>query len=98
MRDLAELTAADFEGVAGSLFEVVNPGREPLAIRLADVVLLPARYGHRQPFSLRFEGPQAPVLPQAIHHFRHGDMGDLEIFIGPIASDCSGTTYEAVFT
>lgn len=98
MRDLAELTAADFEGVAGSIFEMMDPGREPLAIRLADVILLPERPRHRQPFSLRFEGPRAPVLPQAIHRIRHRDMGDLEIFIGPIASGSTGITYEAVFT
>jgi hypothetical protein len=98
MRDLAELTAADFEGMVGSIFEMMDPGREPLAIRLADVILLPERPGHRQPFSLRFEGPRAPVLPQAIHRIRHRDMGDLEIFIGPIASGSTGITYEAVFT
>jgi hypothetical protein len=98
MRDLAELTAADFEGVAGSIFELTDPGREPLAMRLADVILLPERPGHRQPFALRFEGPRSPVLPQAIHRIRHRDIGDLDIFIGPIASDSAGITYEAVFT
>jgi hypothetical protein len=98
MRDLAGLTAADFEGAAGSIFEIMDPGRDPLAIRLADVILLPERPGHRRPFSLRFEGPQSPVLAQAIHRIRHRDMGDLDIFIGPIASDGAGITYEAVFT
>jgi hypothetical protein len=98
MRDLAELTAADFEGVAGSIFEVIGPGQEPLAIRLADVILLPERPGPRRPFSLRFEGPHDRVLPQAVHRIRHRDMGDLEVFIGPIASDSTGITYEAVFT
>jgi hypothetical protein len=98
MRDLADLTATDFEAQAGSLFEVTDPGQDPLAIRLAKVVLLAEQPGHRQAFSLRFQGPHTPVLPQMTHHFRHSVLGDLEIFLGPIASDSSGITYEAVFT
>jgi hypothetical protein len=98
MRDLAELTAADFEAVEGSIFEVADPGWDPLAIRLAQVVLLAERPGHRHPFSLRFQGPHTPVLPQAMHRVQHSDMGGLEIFMGPIASGSAGITYEAVFT
>jgi hypothetical protein len=98
MRDLAGLTAADFDCAAGSVFEVLDPGLEPLAIRLDAVVRFQERPGHRQPFSLRFAGPQAPVLAHTMHRIRHEDMGDLEIFLGPVVSDSSGTTYEAVFT
>jgi hypothetical protein len=98
MCGLADLTATDFEAVAGSVFEVTDPGRDPLAIRLTKVVLLAERPGHRQSFSLRFHGPQGPVLPQMTHRLQHHDMGDLEIFLGPIASDSNGITYEAVFT
>jgi hypothetical protein len=98
MRDLADLTATDFEAQADTIFEVTNPGQDPLAIRLAKVVLLAERPGHRRAFSLRFQGPHAPVLPQSTHHVRHSYLGDLEIFLGPIASGSSGITYEAVFT
>jgi hypothetical protein len=98
MRDLATLTAADFEAVAGDVFDVECPGWELVQIRLTDVVPLRERPGRRRPFSLRFRGPGVPALSQAIHRLVHGEMGELEIFLVPIASDADATTYEAVFS
>lgn len=98
MSDLTALTAADFEAVAGSDFTVAAsvPGRP--ALRLARVVhLAEPPPGHRQPFSLRFRGPAAPALEQGIHRLVHADMGELEIFLVPIAADQDSRTYEAVF-
>jgi hypothetical protein len=51
----------------------------------------------RAPFALLFRGPQAPVCPQRIYRLAHGEMDAFEIFLVPIASDGSGTRYEAVF-
>jgi hypothetical protein len=53
--------------------------------------------GQREPFSLMFLGPRQPVLPQRMYNFDFGELGAFDIFIVPIASDGSGTTYEAVF-
>jgi Domain of unknown function (DUF6916) len=98
MSDLAALTAADFEAVAGSDFRVAGSAPDPPALSLARVVrLAEPPPGHRQPFSLRFRGPAVPVLEQGIHRLVHAEMGELEIFLVPIAADQDSRTYEAVF-
>jgi hypothetical protein len=39
----------------------------------------------------------SPVLAQVVHRLEHTDMGDLEMFLGPIGTDAEATIYEAVF-
>jgi hypothetical protein len=51
----------------------------------------------RQPFTLSFRGPREPILPQGTYELSHAELGTLEIFIVPVASNEAGTTYEAVF-
>jgi hypothetical protein len=81
-----------------SVFEVVRSGPDPLELRLTNVVLLGECTGKRRPFSLRFRGPRIPTLAQATYRLVHAEMGELEIFLVPIASDWDATTYEAVFS
>ena len=97
MRDLGSLTSADFRPAIGSVFDVHYGGAEPLPIRLIEVVSFGERPGYRQPFALRFEGPGSPVLAQVTHHIVHPDLGELELFLGPVQSASEGVTYEAVF-
>ncbi len=98
MRDLASLTAANFEAVLDSTFQVVDTqGSAVLSFSLVQVVRLPERPGYRPPFSLRWSGPPTPILAQGIHHLTHPELGELEIFLGPIAADASAATYEAIF-
>jgi hypothetical protein len=97
MRDLASLTAADFEAVLGSDFEVAEPGTGPLRLRLYEVVPLKGPPGHRQPFLVHFQGPSSPVLAPVVHHIVHAEMGELDLFLGPVVPPAEGTTYEAVF-
>ena len=54
--------------------------------------------GQREPFSLMFLGPRQPVLPQRIYRLFSEQLGSLEVFIVPVASDSSGTKYQAVFS
>ena len=54
--------------------------------------------GGRQPFSLIFRGPPAPLLPQAIYALQHAGLGVLEIFVVPIARGAEGVSYQAIFT
>jgi hypothetical protein len=99
MRDLASLTAQDFEAVLGSSFAVLDAQCQVvLSLSLARVVRLQERPGYRQPFSLRWTGPPAPILAQHAYHLTHPGLGDIEIFLGPIAASASVATYEAVFT
>lgn len=53
--------------------------------------------GRREPFSIVFRGPAEPVLPQRIYRLEHTELGELELFLVPIAQDADGTRYEAVF-
>lgn len=51
----------------------------------------------RRPFSLLFRGPLDPQLRQATYRLRHAQLGDLEIFLVPVARRADGMRYEAVF-
>ena len=97
MRDLATLTAGDFEPLIGTPFEVAVGELPPLAIRLTEVARLPGHPDRRAPFAIRFEGPESPVLAHVTHHLRHPELGELELFLGPVVSAGPGIRYEALF-
>lgn len=97
MRDLASLTADDFSAAVDSIFEIVDDDSESLELRLTDVVLLADRPGRRRSFSLWFRGPPSRTLDHITHRVMHPEMGEFELFLGPIASDSEGVSYEAVF-
>ena len=66
-------------------------------MRLSEVVRLPGPGGHRRPFLVHFQGPPSPILAQVVHRVVHAEMGELDLFLGPVISPGEGTTYEAVF-
>ena len=91
-------TLARFEPLVGSRF----------TLRLDDAAELPAqlveaRAGRnagmdgRQPFSLTFEGPSEPALPQRIYRLEHPQLDAMDIFLVPVARTATGLKYEAVF-
>jgi hypothetical protein len=97
------LTFDLFEGRVGQEFEM-DTGR-PGPVR---VELIEASQGsavgwqgpdgqERVPFSLVFRGPTGPVVPQGTHRLRHGEVGELDLFLVPIGPDSEGMRYEAVF-
>ena len=96
-RDPATLVAADFQAVVDSDFRVGAGQSGPLVFRLVQVIELSGQPGQRLPFILRFQGPATPVLGQIVHRLEHPDLGDLEVFLGPISTDAEATVYEAVF-
>lgn len=51
----------------------------------------------RSQFSLTFQGPPEPVLPQQIYPLDHPILGHLDLFLVPLAAGPEGATYEAVF-
>lgn len=65
--------------------------------------LIEARPGYhdnpqaRAPFSLTFEAPAEPVLPQRIYRLIHATWGSLDVFLVPVARSATGLHYEAVF-
>lgn len=57
-----------------------------------------ARPGARDAFSLLFTGPVEPPLEQRLYTLHHAVLGELLLFLVPIAQDATARTYEAVFT
>jgi hypothetical protein len=48
-------------------------------------------------FSIYFQGPPEPYLPQKVYAFKHKQMGEFEMFVVPIAKNEKGFRYESVF-
>jgi hypothetical protein len=91
---LETLSAADFAALRGERFRI-EPGDAPsFDAELVEVTEIAREPGGRAPFSIVLQGGPAPPLPQRIYRVRHEQLGEIEIFLVPIAAD----RYEAVFT
>ena len=95
------LTLARFEPLVGSRFTLrLDPGNDVAEL---PALLVEARAGRsagldgRQPFSLTFEAPPEPALPQRIYRLEHPQLDALELFLVPVARSDTGLKYEAVF-
>jgi hypothetical protein len=88
----AAFTLTRFEPLVGSRF----------TLRLAEDTGLPARLiearaGRGPNFSLTFEGPAEPALPQRIYRLEHPQLDAMDLFLVPVARTATGLHYEAVF-
>ena len=92
------LALAQFAEVEGEAFWLAADESLRLPFKLARVRELPQpAFQGRTPFTLLFEGPPEPVLPQRIYRLSHERMPALEIFLVPVAADARHVAYEAVF-
>ena len=93
-------TLDEFAALRGERFALQGaPAGDGLWAELVDAQPLaqpPA--GGRQPFSLLFAGPPAPVLPQQIYRLVHQRLPALDIFLVPVAADARAVRYEAIFS
>jgi hypothetical protein len=48
-------------------------------------------------FSLIFQGPPSPRLPQKIYEMEHEKLGNFSLFLTAVAGDKEGISYEAAF-
>ncbi len=103
MRDLAQLTHADFEPHVSTPFTIHYNAADELEVQLASVRAHgqqsesePA--GQRRPFSLLFQSTIQQYLPQGTYRIAHAALGELHLFIVPIGPNATGMRYEAVFT
>jgi hypothetical protein len=48
-------------------------------------------------YSVFFSGPAERFFPQGVYQVSHESMGEVELFLVPIAGDEQGFRYEAVF-
>jgi hypothetical protein len=94
-----EITIDTFMPLAGSDFEVEQPGVVLRLERVAAVMESERAKLRSTPFSLFFRGPAKPHLPQHTYTFRHPAFSEpLQIFIVPVGRNNEGFDYEAVFT
>lgn len=95
---LDAVTLAHFEPLVGSPFTLKLDDTASLSAQLVEA--RPGRCSSpegRAPFSLTFEAPLEPALPQSIYRLEHAQMGSMDIFLVPIARTATGLHYEAVF-
>ena len=93
-RMLDKLTVDDFRPLQGQRFRISPDGAEPFEVELVEVTEIPREPGGRAPFSLVFQGGPNPPLEQRIYQMEHDKLGELDLFIVPIAVD----RYQAIFT
>lgn len=90
-----EIRAATYKEHLNSDFMLPTPnGVFTLKLKQVNVLVDSERH---QNFSLFFHGPQQPFLPQAIYRLEHAALGEMEIFLVPVARVPDGFEYEAVF-
>jgi hypothetical protein len=96
--DLADIVRGDLAAVVGDSFTV--SAEPPLDLVLVEASYLrsgPAGVDESRSFSALFRGPEEPELMQASYVLDHAELGELTLFLVPIAADDTGRTYEAVF-
>jgi hypothetical protein len=91
---LEDLTVDDFRPLLHDSFRISPPDADAFDVELVEVTEIPREPGGRAPFSLVFRGGPNPPLPQRIYSVEHEKLGELDIFLVPIAVD----QYQAVFT
>jgi hypothetical protein len=93
---LAQIKPTMFAEYVGTPFEVLDDPSNVFCLTLTRVVEH-LRTEHSEAFSIFFQGPLVPFLPQGIRKLKHQDLGELNIFLVPIGQDQDGFQYEAVF-
>ena len=89
-----------FRAALNSRFRAATPaGMELELIQAVAGRNSPARLGSQtfETFSLIFSGPETPMLDQAIHILEHEQLGQVQLFLVPIANVGGSIHYEAVF-
>ncbi len=98
---LKTLTLSDFSPTVGSSFQVRTEPNVALELELLEAVNLGAASisssTRSESFSLLFKGPNDVMLPQQICPMNHPELGELSIFLVPVAREADGMRYEAIF-
>ncbi|HYE15177.1 MAG TPA: hypothetical protein VD968_12095 [Pyrinomonadaceae bacterium] len=95
-----QLTEETFSRQLGTKFSVALEGGREVELVLDEVKgfkPLSHERGKVERFSVYFYGPGGVLLQQQIYKVAHAEMGEMEIFIVPVARDERGFRYEAAF-
>lgn len=93
----APLTEEEFSKHVNTKFRVAQT---PVEFELTQVKSYAAganEQGGMERFSVYFQGPAEPLLPQGTYSLEHEGMGAFELFLVPLKKDPAGIQYEAVF-
>jgi hypothetical protein len=94
---MTTLKKEDFEPYLTTSFEVMPIGMEPVPIELVQVE--DKSSATLDVFSLMFKGGMDNVFHHDTHRVRHDDMGELEIFLGPVhTGTMDAVYYQAIFS
>ncbi|MCB1572266.1 MAG: hypothetical protein R3F08_16065 [Dokdonella sp.] len=94
MFDLSEMKPEHFESLLGQALPIVD---SPLAFTVGSVVRLKSPSPRGAPFSLSLKAPAHAQGGQGIYRLRHPELGEIEIFLVPIAPVDGVPMFEAVF-
>ncbi|ROU06595.1 DUF6916 family protein [Lysobacter enzymogenes] len=76
----------------------INDGEVPFVLVEARALSTqPQPVAGRVPFSLLFRNGSAFLFPQQIYPMRHASIGEVGIFLVPVAREREGFLYQAVF-
>jgi hypothetical protein len=97
-RDMELLTLEHFAGCVNETFAAEFDGMQ-MEFVLVEARPLPQTRADtaRAPFSLLFRNGAPIVFPQQIYPMRHARVGEVGIFLVPIAQERAGFLYQAVF-
>jgi hypothetical protein len=100
MLDLASATPETFTPHLETTFDVGGdthavPPLRLITVETAGDATVPDA---RPPFLLIFGAPGAHALAQGIHPLHHDGLGELELFLVPIAPEAGDARYQAVFS
>ena len=90
---MPELTADDFQRLTDREFSAQLVDGPPVTLVLVEVAQGRSVPGHRDGFSVLFEGPDEPQLGQGTWQLHHPQLGRLTIFLVPVGP----ASYQAVF-
>ena len=92
---------SEFSSVLGSSFQIDIDRDRQLELELIEAERHGDKHahlgGHSEPFTLLFKGPGDVMLPQRMYSLKHSLLGDLNIFLVPVAREVDGMRYEAIF-
>ncbi|WP_346897699.1 DUF6916 family protein [uncultured Roseibium sp.] len=91
------LTMTNFEELKDRTFTVVS-AELPVVLELVEVKKMGSGEREGGAFSVLWQGPSEPFLPQSIYRFSQAELGEHELFIVPVAEKTDGFQYESVFT
>lgn len=93
------LTLAHFAACVDQTFAAaMNDGEVPFVLVEARPIQgSPPQGAMRAPFSLLFRNDSPFLFPQQMYRMRHARMGEVGIFLVPIARERDGFLYQAVF-